>query len=131
MEMMLFNEVISALGLNEVPLQGRKFTWSNKQASPLLEKLDWTFTSNSWLLSYPDTSLTALDMTSSDHCPCIVNISSHIPKGGIFRFEYYWLKHDNFGNILSQVWDAPTTQSDCAKNLTAKFKNLRKALKDW
>jgi len=70
-------------------------------------------------------------MTSSDHCPCIVNTSSHIPKGGIFRFENYRLKHDNFGNILSQVWDAPTTQSDCAKNFTAKFKNLRKALKDW
>lgn len=80
MEMLLFNEAISAFGLNEITLQGRKYTWSNKQTSPLLEKLDWAFTSNSWALSYPDTSLTPLDMFPSDHCPCIVRISSHIPK---------------------------------------------------
>lgn len=29
-EMFLFNEAISALGLNEIHLQGRKYTWSNK-----------------------------------------------------------------------------------------------------
>jgi len=28
-EMLLFNEAISLLGLNEIPLQGRKYTWSN------------------------------------------------------------------------------------------------------
>jgi hypothetical protein len=36
-EMLLFNEAISALGLVELPLQGRKFTWTIKQTSPLLE----------------------------------------------------------------------------------------------
>lgn len=41
MEMFLFNEAISPLGLNEVTLQGRMFTWSNMQPSPLLEKLVW------------------------------------------------------------------------------------------
>lgn len=30
MEMLLFNENISAMGLNEIALQGRKITWSNK-----------------------------------------------------------------------------------------------------
>lgn len=48
-EMFLFNSVISSLDLTEIPLHGRKFTWSNKQTSPLLEKLDWVFTSNSWV----------------------------------------------------------------------------------
>lgn len=28
-EMLAFNEAISALGINEIPLQGRKYTWSN------------------------------------------------------------------------------------------------------
>jgi len=40
-EMCMFNDAISTLGLNEIELQGRKFTWSNQQQpSPLLEKLD-------------------------------------------------------------------------------------------
>jgi hypothetical protein len=38
-EMFLFNEVINTLGLTELPLHGRRFTWTNKQPSPLLEGL--------------------------------------------------------------------------------------------
>jgi exonuclease III len=44
-EMLLFNEAISNLGLVELPLKGRKFTWSNMQQEPLQERLDWFFTS--------------------------------------------------------------------------------------
>jgi len=46
--MLLFNEAMSALGLVELPLYGKKFTWTNKQPSPLLERLNWFFTSSSW-----------------------------------------------------------------------------------
>jgi hypothetical protein len=42
-DMLLFNEEISNLGIVELPLKGRKFTWSNMQKDPLLEKLDWFF----------------------------------------------------------------------------------------
>jgi hypothetical protein len=35
-EMLLFNEAISNLGLIEIPMKGRKFTWSNMHAAPLL-----------------------------------------------------------------------------------------------
>jgi hypothetical protein len=45
--MFLFNEAISSLGLIELPLKGRCYTWSNKQQTPLLERLDWFFTSAS------------------------------------------------------------------------------------
>jgi len=41
----IFNEVIDHLGLVELPLKGRAFTWSNMQSNPLLEQLDWFFTS--------------------------------------------------------------------------------------
>lgn len=47
-EMLMFNDAITSLGLIELPLQGRSYTWSNKQQSPLLEKLDWLFTSATW-----------------------------------------------------------------------------------
>jgi len=46
-EMLLFNDAISSLGLIELPLYGKKFTWTNKQPSPLMERLDWFFTSSS------------------------------------------------------------------------------------
>jgi hypothetical protein len=38
-DIMVFNSIISNLGLQEIPLKGRKFTWSNMQQEPLLEHL--------------------------------------------------------------------------------------------
>jgi hypothetical protein len=61
-DMLLFNEVISSQGWVELPLYGRKFTWSNKQSSALLERLDWFFTSASWTLNYPNSAAKALNM---------------------------------------------------------------------
>lgn len=34
-EMLLFNEAISSLGLIEIPMKGKRYTWTNKQLSPL------------------------------------------------------------------------------------------------
>jgi exonuclease III len=36
-DMFLFNEIIGHLGLLELPLKCRKYTWSNMQSNPLLE----------------------------------------------------------------------------------------------
>jgi len=86
-EMFRFNSAISALGINEIVLQGRKFTWSNMQPSHLLEKLDGVFTPNSWAISYPNTSAKTLDMVPSDHCPCLVAVSTLIPRSRIFYLK--------------------------------------------
>lgn len=130
-EIFRFNAAISQLGINEIVLQGRKYTWSSMQPSPLLEKLDWVFTSSSWAISYPSTSVRALDMIPSDHCPCVVSISTLIPKNRAFRFEKFWLKHQDYQNNLIQSWDLPTVSNDRAKLITAKLKCLRKYLREW
>jgi len=54
-EMLLFNEANSSLGIEEIRLHGRWFTWTNKQQPPLLEWLDWFFSSSAWTLRYPHT----------------------------------------------------------------------------
>jgi hypothetical protein len=36
-DIMIFDSIISNLDLQEIPLKGRKFTWSNIQQEPLLE----------------------------------------------------------------------------------------------
>ena len=45
---LIFNDAIGHLGLVELPLKGRNFTWRNVQSDPLLEQLDWFFTSPNW-----------------------------------------------------------------------------------
>lgn len=79
-EMFLFNEAISNLGLVELPLLGRQFTWTNKQISPLLERLDWFFTSAGWTVKYPNTVVKYLIMETSGHWLCVIEINSKIPK---------------------------------------------------
>lgn len=88
-EMLPFSDAISFLGLLELPLKGRHFTWTNKQHSPLLEHLYWFFTSPSWMMNYPNCCVTTLSMETSDHVPCLVSINTSIPKGHLFRFENF------------------------------------------
>jgi len=99
-EILLFNEVISELNLIEIPLHGKKFTWSNKQSPPLLERLDWFFISPSWPSLFPNTLTSSLVIETFYHSPCMINISTSIPKGGIFRFENYWLGHRDFQKVV-------------------------------
>lgn len=72
--MMKFNDAISSLALVEIPLKGRKFTWSNMQHAPLLEKIDWVFTSECWTLKYPNTLVLPLAKPISDHIPFVISL---------------------------------------------------------
>jgi hypothetical protein len=130
-EMLLFNEAISAQGWVELPLHGKQFTWSNKQHPHLLERLDWFFTSSSWTINYPDTSVHSLVMEPSDHVPCVIQVYTNIPKKNSFRFENYMMEHEHFFQVVQHGWSLPTNQTDKAKVLTAKFKNLRRVLRAW
>lgn len=130
-EMFLFNDAISNLGLIELPLKGKHFTWSNKQFPPLLERLDWFFTSTCWTLNYPPTIVSTLTAETSDHVACLISISTSIPKSHIFRSENFWLTHEGFMDQVQIGWHSDIAHADAAKLLTAKFKNLRKVLKAW
>lgn len=129
--MLNFNNAISHLGLVEIPLNGRKYTWTNKQNPPLLERLDWFFTSQSWTANYPSTTARCLNMEVSDHWPCLIEISTKIPKGNVFRFENCWMLHDSFLPLVASVWNGTFNQSDPALLISAKFKALRGALRRW
>jgi hypothetical protein len=86
-DMFLFNDIIGHLGLLELPLKGRSFTWSNMQPVPLLEQLDWFFTSSNWISDYPNSVVLPLAKTGSDHVPCVVTINMSIPKSNCFGLK--------------------------------------------
>lgn len=130
-EMFLFNEAISNLGLVEIPLLGRQFTWTNKQIEPLLERLDWFFTSANWTLNFSNTTARSIIMETSDHWPCIIEINTVILAAKVFRFENYWLQFDSFKLTAQQAWLTHSQEHDPTKRLTAKFKHLRGVLKVW
>lgn len=130
-EMFLFNETISSLGLEEIPLHGRKYTWTNKQQPPLLERLDWFFSSTAWSIAYPHTIAKPLVMETSDHWPCVIETKTNIPKSRIFRFENFWMEYEGFLPLVAACWNQNFAQTDPALLLSAKFKALRASLRSW
>ena len=130
-DIFIFNEIIGHLGLLELPLKGRSYTWSNMHDSPLLEQLDWFFTSTNWISVYPFTEALPLARTASDHVPCVVVIKTSIPKCKIFRFENYWVHMEGFLECVQRSWSKPSNKSHSSAIITDKMKTLRQDLKRW
>jgi hypothetical protein len=130
-DMLLFNDLIQHLDLAEINFHGRRFSWSNIQHDPLLEKLDWVFTSCSWALSYPDTSVQVLGRPISDHCPFLIKIGTHIPKSTVFRFHNYWLQFSDFLSVVDLHWNTSPYFANAAQTVNAKFKQVRSGLRAW
>lgn len=122
---------VSNLGLQEILLKGRNYTWSNMQEDPLLEQLDWCFTSTNWISQYPNTLLLPLSRPTSDHTPCMAKIGTRIPKAQVFRFENYWVDQPGFLELVQHVWNSEVNGTNSATILAAKFKLLRRVLKRW
>jgi hypothetical protein len=128
---LFFNELISHLGLLELPLKGRSYIWSNMQQNPLLVQLDWFFSTPNWTTFYPNTVVLPLAKPTSDHVPCVVSIDTVIPQANIFRFENYWVEQKGFLDCVSTAWNLDCWGKNAAALLSKKLKLLRGALKVW
>jgi hypothetical protein len=94
------------------------------QQNPLLEQLDWCFTSSSWISIYPNTLMLPLARTTSDHIPCMIQIGTSNPKAKVFRFENFSIDQPGFLDIIPKATCSAT-------KLSAKFKLLRRILRRW
>jgi hypothetical protein len=52
-----FRKLLDDLALKEIPLHGRKYTWSNQQSQPTLVKLDRVLCSIDWEEMFPNAPL--------------------------------------------------------------------------
>jgi hypothetical protein len=129
--MHLFNDLIQHLDLVEISFHGHEFTWSNMQMYPLLEKLDWVFTSTSWTLSFPGTKVLPLARPISDHTPYVIQISTQLTQSSVFRFENYWVQFDGFRDIVELHWHSTPFYGNSARTLCGKFKQDCRGLKKW
>jgi hypothetical protein len=66
-----FNDLINTLGLIEIPLVDRAYTWSNRRDDPTLVRLDRCFVKIDWDSTFPNTSLRSLTRSASDHAPLV------------------------------------------------------------
>jgi hypothetical protein len=98
-------------------LQGNRFTWSNKQASPLLERLDWFFDSIPWITTYPGLTVSTLSRDISDHHPCLISVNTNISQSKVFKIENYWLLHDECQSGFTILPPAPLLEQPVVVHL--------------
>ncbi|CAN6294153.1 unnamed protein product [Urochloa humidicola] len=125
-----FNECIHKLGLIDIPLLDRLYTWSNHRASPTLARLDRVLYNVSMSLAFPNSSLTSLPKPVSDHTPIQLRFSTDIPKPNVFRFENAWLKHSDFLQCVLPAWHGNERQGATAA-VVSSLKAIRHASKAW
>ncbi len=86
-----FRSVVNDLGLIDLPIPNRRFTWTNARPNPTLVRLDRVLTCRDWLLLFPRSSLRAIPRPCSDHrhsfsqltLSCLLIVSSDSRRPGL------------------------------------------------
>lgn len=125
-----FAQLVSDLGLLNLNLQGRTFTWTNERDSPAMARLDRFLISNEWNLKYPNSSQKALLSTSSDHCPLSLTAKTSHMKTNFFRFENIWLKFEDLSQLVTETWQSEPT-AHTPDTLQKKLNKLQTKIKNW
>jgi hypothetical protein len=126
-----FRHTINRLGLHDMPLIGRKFTWCNQQERSVMARLDRLLYNNAWEEVYPISDLLPLGSNISDHCPLLLTCSAARPRSHIFRFENFWCKLPGFFETVKLAWEGVVPGNDPIKVFSVKLQRTAKALRSW
>lgn len=95
-----FEDCIHESNLIEVEYVGERFTW---ERNVLKERIDWGFTNNEWITSFPFTKVHHLSKFGSDHRPILLTSSLEKKKNYTpppFRCQAAWLLEEDFTNVV-------------------------------
>jgi endonuclease/exonuclease/phosphatase family metal-dependent hydrolase len=95
-----FRRLIDDLALKEMPLHGRKFTWSNQQEAPTLMRLDRVFYTVAWEDMYPNALLQSSASDDSDHYPLLLGLQDNRAGKRQFHFETFLPKLEGFLEVV-------------------------------
>ncbi|KAJ0964066.1 hypothetical protein J5N97_029188 [Dioscorea zingiberensis] len=119
--------------LLDLGYQGSPFTWSNNQTGLARRwaRLDRFMANTTWVGSFDTYIINHLPRTASDHSPIFLKAKLYDNhKKHVFRFENYWLEHENCHLNVNRAWNSRTraTPMHALDHLLAK---TRKYLIKW
>ena len=53
----MFNAIIEGIGLKEIEMSGRQYTWASRRVNPTFEKLDRVLATSEWEQKFPLTTI--------------------------------------------------------------------------
>lgn len=125
-----FRQFLDEAEIIEIPLLGRKYTWSNER-SPTLVRLDRAFCCVQWEDILPNSVLQSTTAGVSDHCLLILGLKVSTGVKRCFHFESFWIKVPGFIDAVKQNLEV-LVQSDCTiKQLSLNLQRLSRELQKW
>lgn len=98
-----FRRFLDDMQVKEIPLLGRKFTWSNERSAPTLVRLDRAFCCSDWDSIFSDSILQSLASVVSDHYPLILGLKVCTSGKRRFHFESFWTKVPGFSDAVRLI----------------------------
>ncbi|XP_021761442.1 uncharacterized protein LOC110726271 [Chenopodium quinoa] len=120
--------LVDAACLVDLGYNGNPYTWHNARegAANIRERLDRALANPSWLNTFPNTMVTHLPRTFSDHNPLLITLFNlHIAGNYPFRCKMAWLDHDEFKDYFVNNWN------DGNRDFLAGRANFLNSIKNW
>ncbi|KAJ0989775.1 hypothetical protein J5N97_008131 [Dioscorea zingiberensis] len=128
-----FSEFVSSSQLMDLGYQGSPFTWTNNQQGLARRwaRLDRFLANNDWIGNFETYLVKHLHRTASDYSPIFLStklFDRHKKK--VFRFENYWLEHENCYSNVNKAWTlrTNTTPMHAFNHLLSRTRNY---LSNW
>ncbi|XP_072084416.1 uncharacterized protein [Arachis hypogaea] len=96
-----FKNWISDMGLEDLPITDRKFTWFRGRSC---SRIDRALVNLEWLEVFPETRLRGGPRGLSDHCPIIVEVNRQRDGPRPFRSLDSWFTHEGFMRLVKEEW---------------------------
>ncbi|GAU10537.1 hypothetical protein TSUD_419470, partial [Trifolium subterraneum] len=125
-----FVQIIETMELIDIPVLGKKFTWSNSDNSAM-SRLDRFLLSEGLIEKGGITNQWVGDRDISDHYPIWLECNNRnwCPKP--FKFNNCWLEHPDFIPFVKASWESMDIHGRKAFILKEKLKRLKESLKKW
>ena len=128
-----FRRWVNDMAVTELPLHGRKYTWSSSSTSdsPTLVRLHRVFCSLEWEELFPDYLLQSCASGDSDHCSLLLGLQDSPASKRRFHFEAFWPSLDGFMETVEAAWTAVPARPCPLETLSLKFKATARSLQSW
>jgi hypothetical protein len=128
----MISRFINDLAIKELPLHGRKYTWSNQHDSPTLVRFDRVLCTVAWEELYPNSLLQSVASDDSDHCSLLLlGLKDNRAGKRRFHFESYLPKLEGFQEAVQGAWQS-VQQCICPFSyLDKKLRVTAKGLQAW
>lgn len=125
-----FGEFIKKMKVTNIPMLGRKYTWSNSIEGDGWSRLDRFLLNPEWLELF-DFKVWGLPRILTDHCPVLLMEDQRDWGPKPFKFFNSWLLHPGCLHLVKKAWMEAQVYGWVGFVVKEKLHILKSKLKEW